>query len=253
MAGRAAPRPEERSKSASHSPVIARPPEPRRLLPGRIVTRLRAEIVAGEWSPGERITEQALCKRYGVSRTPLREALKILETQGLLALLPNRGAVIAEPTLEDTVEKLRVMGALEALAAVIACEQASAKAMAALERLHGQMMAAHAARDAARYFALNGRAHRAIVLAAGNRTLAALHESLSRQVELARHLANFRESLSDESKQEHEAIIAALLRRDGAAAQEAVERHIATVLRKIRATRPDGPCGAGNDVAAIDR
>jgi DNA-binding GntR family transcriptional regulator len=209
------------------------PPLERRLLPDQILTRLRAEIVAGTWAPGERVTEQILSQRFGVSRTPLREAMKLLAAEGLLALLPNRGAVVTAPTIEDAEDKLRVLGALEALAASLACAAASDADLAGLAEMHDKMMAAHGRGQSTRYFELNDRIHRAIAVASHSRTVQELHENLSRHVERARHIANFRESLSDGSKAEHEAIIAALLRRDASAAKQAVERHIATVLRKM--------------------
>jgi DNA-binding GntR family transcriptional regulator len=206
----------------------------RRLLPDQILSRLRAEIVAGTWAPGERLTEQALSQRFGVSRTPLREALKLLAADGLLELLPNRGAVVTEPTIEDMEDKLHVLGALEALAAGLACERASDAEIAAIADLHAKMMAAHARRQAKRYFALNDEVHRAIVRASRSRTARELHESLSRHVERARQIANFGETLSDASKYEHEAIVAALLRRDPVTARKAVEQHLTTVLQKVR-------------------
>jgi DNA-binding GntR family transcriptional regulator len=211
----------------------------RRLLPEQIVMRLRAEIVAGAWAPGERVTEQILSQRFGVSRTPLREAMKLLAAEGLLELLPNRGAVVTEPTIEDAQDKLRVLGALEALAASLACTTASDAELGALAELHERMMAAHDRGQTKRYYELNDRVHRAIAAAAHSRTVQELHESLSRHVDRARHIANFRESLSDDSKAEHEAIIAAVLKRDAAAAKQAVERHIATVLHKVAPHAPE--------------
>jgi DNA-binding GntR family transcriptional regulator len=210
----------------------------RRPLPEQIVSRLRAEIVAGEWAPGERVTEQLLSQRFGVSRTPLREALKLLAAEGLLELLPNRGAVVTEPTIGDAEDKLRVLGALEALAASLACDAATDEEIAAIEQMHAKMMAAHARRQAKRYFELNDKVHHAIAIASHSRTVQELHERLSRHVERARQIANFRESLSDDSKHEHEAIIAALVRRDAVEAKRAVEQHIGTVLRKIRLAAP---------------
>jgi DNA-binding GntR family transcriptional regulator len=211
----------------------------RRLLPEQIVARLRAEIVAGAWAPGERVTEQILSQRFGVSRTPLREAMKLLAAEGLLSLLPNRGAVVTEPTIEDAQDKLRVLGALEALAAALACTAASAAELEEIAELHERMMAAHQRGQAKRYYELNDRIHRAIAAAAHSRTVQELHESLSRHVDRARHIANFREDLSDDSKAEHEAIIAALMRRDAAAAKAAVERHITTVLHKMAPHAPE--------------
>ncbi len=202
-------------------------------LPLQVVARLRQEIVAGEWAPGERVTEQLLTERYGVSRTPLREALKTVEAEGLLILLPNRGAVITEPTIEDTEDKLRVLGTLEAMAAGLACVRASDAEIAALVKLHKRMADAHKRRQATRYFDLNDQVHAALIEAAHSRTLTDLATSLNRHIRRARLIANFRETLNDHSKAEHEAIIAALVARDETAAKRAIEQHRKSVLTKL--------------------
>lgn len=206
----------------------------RRPLPIQIVERLREQILRAEWAPGERLPEQALCARFGVSRTPLREAFKILQSEGLLALSPNRGAVVTQPTTADTEEKLRVLGALEALAIELACDNASDLEMAQIQALHADMMLAYAKQDAAGYFRLNTQVHRAIVEASGNRTLADLHAMVVRHVQRARHLANARMELSEPSKQEHEALIMALSRRDARAARAAMDLHMADIARRIQ-------------------
>ena len=205
-------------------------------LPLQVVARLRQEIVAGEWAPGERVTEQLLTERNGVSRTPLREALKTVEAEGLLVLLPNRGAVITEPTLEDTEDKLRVLGTLEVMAAGLACLRASNAEIAALEKLHKRMMDAHKRRQATRYFDLNDQVHEALIEAAHSRTLSDLATSLNRHIRRARLIANFRETLNDHSKVEHEAIMEALVARDEKAAKLAIERHRESVLSKLLTT-----------------
>ena len=98
---------------------------PRRSLQGEITARLRNEIVEGVWAPGSRLQERVLCERYGVSRSPLRETFQIMAKEGLLELLPGKGAVVTRPTMTDAVENAEVLIALEVLAIGLACERAS--------------------------------------------------------------------------------------------------------------------------------
>lgn len=205
----------------------------RRDLPKEIVTRLRQEIVSGHWAPGERVTEQLLSERFGVSRTPLREALKVVAAEGLLELLPNRGAIIVEPTLEEAVEKVQVLGALESLAFQLACTAAADEELKELEQIHAKMMQAHEKGQAKRYFELNDTFHRAVVIAAHNRTLADLHGIAFRHVKQARLISEFRSIVHDSSSDEHQTIIDALMRRDGDAAKKAIEKHMTSIRQSI--------------------
>ncbi len=219
--------------SEGESPIARHP------LPAQIVERLRAEIVEGKWGPGERLTEQMLCEIYGVSRTPLREALKVVETEGLLVLLPNRGAVITEPTLSDTRDKLRVLGALEGLAISLVCVQATEDELLAVAKLHERMQDAHKRKQPRRYFEVNDKVHVALIAASRNQTLGDLHATLSRHIRRARLIANFKETVSDQSMAEHEAIVAAVMRRDASAAKQAIEAHMETVVEKLMAAASD--------------
>lgn len=159
--------------------------------------------------------------------------------EGLLALLPNRGAVITEPTLEDTRDKLRILAALEALAIGLVCAQASDEELATIAKLHARMQEAHRHKQPRRYFEMNDRVHRALIGASGNRSLADMHETLSRHIRRARMIANFKETVSDQSMTEHEAIVAALQRRDAPSAKRAVEDHMATVMQKLMSAAAD--------------
>src|SRR3546814_3271082 len=94
-------------------------------LQDQIVPLLREDIIAGRWPPGRRLSEPTLCKQYGVSRTPLRNAFRVLASEGLVELLPNRGAVVTEPTAADIEDKLEVLIQLDALAIAFACDRAT--------------------------------------------------------------------------------------------------------------------------------
>lgn len=208
---------------------------PRTLLPQEVVTRLRAEITSGRWTPGDRITEYALSKRFGVSRTPLREALKIIAAEGLIELIPNRGAIVTEPTLEDVRDKMLVRRALEALAVELICTQASDADLARLAELYRQWGATRMASHGPGYFDMNDDFHRHLIILAQNPTLLGVYDTINTHLKLARLVALVRENLREPTENDHLAIIDALLRRDAPGARQAIEQHIDAVIDKIRA------------------
>jgi DNA-binding GntR family transcriptional regulator len=138
-----------------------------RLLHEDATDRLRDLIVQGELASGAKLNERVLCERLGVSRTPLREALKTLASEGLVALLPNRGAIVTPLTLAKVRESFEVMGALEALAGELACRNVTDAQLGEVRAMHFEMLAAHARGDLAQYFRNNQAIHFAIVAASG--------------------------------------------------------------------------------------
>ncbi len=191
-----------------------------------LVERLRDLIVESTLEPGARVPERELCERFAVSRTPLREALKVLASEGLLELLPHRGAQVTRLTAADLDEMFPVMGALEALAGELACAQITEPEMAEVRALHYQMVL-HATRgELAEYCRLNQRIHEAIMAAARNPTLARLYRGLAGRVRRARYLANMSKPRWDQAVAEHEAILAALERRDGAELGLVLKMHL---------------------------
>ncbi|MGH8324978.1 MAG: GntR family transcriptional regulator, partial [Steroidobacteraceae bacterium] len=154
-------------------------PRARRPLHEEAIDQLRDLIVRGELMPGSRLNERVLSARLGVSRTPLREAIKLLATEGLVHLLPNRGAVAAPIERERIRETLAVMGALESLAGELACAQASDQAVAEIRALHFEMLAMHARRDLDGYFRHNQAIHLKLVEASGNAVLAQIYRQLN--------------------------------------------------------------------------
>src|SRR5918996_5622662 len=154
----------------------------RHSLHDELAVRVRQMIVQGEIAGGARINERALCDRFGVSRTPLREALKVLAREGYVRLTPNRGATAAELTVEDLEEAFPVMGALEALAGELAARNASDEQLANIAALNDRMRDCHRAGDLPAYFALNEAIHLAIAAASGNATLERMQRSLDGRV-----------------------------------------------------------------------
>ncbi len=199
-----------------------------------LVERLRELIVESTLEPGVRVPERELCERFAVSRTPLREALKVLASEGLLELLPHRGARVTRLTAADLDEMFPVMGALEALAGELACAQITEAEMAEVRALHYQMVL-HATRgELPEYFRLNQRIHEAIMAAARNPTLARLYRGLAGRVRRARYLANMSKPRWDQAVAEHEAILAALEKRDGAALGDVLKAHLRNKCETVK-------------------
>ncbi len=168
--------------------VVVRAPMHDQILP-----RLRRDIVENRWKSGERLSEPLLCKEFGVSRTPLRQALNTLEAEGLIKLIPHVGAVVTDPDAAEVGERMEMLIALEQLAATRVTEAAKPQVLREIQSIQDEMLEAVQAKDAVRYYALNDRFHLAIVQGAGNRSLADLHEKIMWHVHRERHRVNFGE------------------------------------------------------------
>jgi DNA-binding GntR family transcriptional regulator len=192
----------------------------------KLVAHLRDLLVEGELDPGARISERLLCERFGVSRTPLREALKVLASEGLVELLPNRGARVARLDDRDVADMFEVMAALEALSGRLACARISEAALADIRALHHRMLAHHLRGQLPEYFRLNQAIHEAIVDAAENPVLKATYLSLSGRIRRARYLANLSDERWAAAVAEHEKILAALSERDGEKLARLLDTHL---------------------------
>ncbi len=213
----------ERGPGPATSGYAEQRPRSRRPLHEAAADRLRDMIVEGELAPGERVREQALCDRLGVSRTPLREAMKMLAAEGLVTLQPNRGAMVSDPTPTDIADTFKVIGALEALAGELACERVKENDVAEIRVLHYQM-ALHQTRGELReYFRLNQRIHERLVELSGNRVLIEEHRQLGGRIRRQRFVANRSGTRWEQAMREHEEMLDALAARDG--------RRLADILR----------------------
>lgn len=211
------------------------PPIPRSSLHDEVVTRLRDMIIEGRLAAGTRIHELKLCEALGVSRTPLREALKVLASEGLIELTPSRGATVRRLTPADVLDMLRVLGALEALAGELACAAASDSEIDEVRDLHAAMMRKYAKHDRLEYFKLNQRIHSTIVRLAKNRTLESLHDSLQARIKRIRFIGNEVEGQWRDAVAEHEEMIDALGSRDGARLARVLRRHMDNTWKRVNA------------------
>ncbi|WP_018917015.1 GntR family transcriptional regulator [Vreelandella zhanjiangensis] len=192
----------------------------------KVAHYLREHIVMDHFQPGQRLPERTLAVELQVSRTPLREALKILATEGLVVISPNRGAVVADVSAADMKEKAYVLSVLEQSAAQLACVRASDEDIAELQALHYEMKASFLRRDRQNYFRLNQDIHNRIVALSGNTTLIDIHANLSRQLYRVRYLSNQKTDKWAKAMEEHEAIMAALEARDAARVGDELRNHL---------------------------
>jgi DNA-binding GntR family transcriptional regulator len=197
-----------------------------RLLVAEVMERLRDMIVQGELAPGVKLNERVLCERLRTSRTPVREAIKYLASEGLVELLPNRGAIVTPITAVTVREMFELLGALEALAGELACINASDADIAEIRALHYQMLAHHARSELAPYFRCNQEIHMRLVESGGNATLANTYRALNGHLRRARYMANLSRERWDHAVEEHQKILEAFARRDKALLPALLRSHL---------------------------
>jgi DNA-binding GntR family transcriptional regulator len=182
--------------------------------------------VEGLLAPGTRLNERMLCDKLGVSRTPLREAFRVLAAQGLVSLLPNRGAVVLQLSTKDIEETFEVISGLEALSGELACARITDDEVNEIRALHYEMLACHAVRDLPGYYRLNHRIHDAINKAARNDVLRQTYTTINSRLQALRFRSNFDRDKWDTAVREHSAMIEALEARDGARLGVILRAHV---------------------------
>jgi DNA-binding GntR family transcriptional regulator len=220
------------SDSQDSSPIIRRP------LHEEAADRLRDLIVQGSLVAGTRLNERLLTAQLGLSRTPLREAFKVLATEGLVELLPNRGAIVSQMDPIRLSDTLVVMGALDALAGELACASATDAQINEIRALHYEMLAYHARGDLAGYFKFNQAIHLKIVKYAGNAVLYNAYRQMNGAMQRVRYMANLSQERWDSAVREHEEILAALSRRDAKRIKALLSEHLAHKLASALAALP---------------
>lgn len=195
-------------------------------LHGEVAARIREMIDAGVLAPGSRVPEKQLCEQFGVSRTPLREALKVLASEGFVELLPNRGARVSKLTIETLQNTLEVMSALEGLSGELACAHISDAELSNIEALHYQMLAYYKNANMAEYLLTNQKIHEAIVAASRNEVLIDVYRNLNQRVRRVRFSAELSREYWAKAVKDHEDIIAALRQHDGKALGGILRRHL---------------------------
>lgn len=212
-------------------------------LSNQAVDLLRSRIYSHALLPGQRLDEAALAADLGISRTPLREALRVLLTEGLVHLKPRRGCFVAELTLQDLEEIFPIMAMLEGRVAYEAASKTTAADLKRLNALHDKLEKHAASGDVERYYEVNYAFHDALQEMAGNRWLQQMIGDLRKLLKLSRYRSLKLEGRLMDSLAEHRALMDALHRRDADAAQRVMHDHLLAQLAALRRMTADVETG----------
>jgi DNA-binding GntR family transcriptional regulator len=207
----------------------------------QVTQRLRQLLVEGRIAPGAKLNERELSEHLGVSRTPLREAIKRLAAEGLVELLANRGAIAVQLSHADIDNTFEVIAGLEALSGELAAQRMTAQELNEVKALHFEMLAAWTRRDLSAYYGLNARIHKAINRAARNPVLSATYDQVNARLQALRFRSNQNEEKWQQAVNEHEEMIAALTARDGQALRAVLVRHLKNKRDAVLAAMPPEP------------
>ncbi|MCY1166369.1 GntR family transcriptional regulator [Polaromonas sp.] len=217
---------------------------PRAALHEQVAQRLRQMLVENRIPPGAKLNERELSEVLNVSRTPLREAIKMLAAEGLVELLPNRGAIAVELSEADVLNTFEVMAGLEAQSGELAAQRITDAELAEIKAMHYEMLAAYTRRDLPGYYRLNAAIHRAINAAAKNPVLLATYNQVNARLQALRFRSNQDEDKWRSAVKEHEQMVAALTARDPVAMRAVMASHLAnklsTVIQQLRAAGAGG-------------
>jgi DNA-binding GntR family transcriptional regulator len=206
------------------------------LLHGHVADRLREMIITGELAPGAAVDELALCETFKVSRTPLREALKVLAAEELVILQPRRGAVVAPLTTASVDQKFEVISMIEAHAARSFCERRNRDELAELNAIHARLTAGFKNKSRKQYFESNQRFHRRIVELTGNDELVRIHAQLITHLQRARYFTGQQQNWRSTFLTEHAGIMEILATGTPAQAEAAMRSHLVHVAKTVKET-----------------
>ena len=216
------------------NPVEKIPALSRQRLGDQIADVLRKQILLGELRPGSNIPERETASALGVSRTPLREALLILEVEGLVIMAPARSPIVANPSLEDLTQLLLVQSALEALAGECACEKITNDEFDHVESLHLHMLASSdISDDSLDFFSTDMAFHEAIVASTKNPPLIKTHRQYNARLWRARFMSSRRKIKRASTLRDHTNIVEGLKKRDKAQTSAALGEHLRIAITNI--------------------
>jgi len=197
-----------------------------RPLPQEVADQIREMVRKGHLEQGQKISEVEFCEELGISRTPLREALRVLAAEGLVDLVPRRGAWVSRPTIHEIQDMFEVMGVLEGLCARVAAEHLSGAQLAELEGLHQALESAYRDRDEEQYIQVNHAYHGLVQTLADNQTLNGIVSGLRQKIFLYRYRQLYQPDRFDQSIREHRDLLEAFRARDGTRAEALMKRHL---------------------------
>lgn len=204
------------------------------LLHGHVADRLRDMIITGELGPGQAVDELALCETFKVSRTPLREALKVLAAEELVILRPRRGAVVAPMTTASVDQKFEVIRLIEGYAARSFCERGNKDEVAELQAIHKRLATGFKTKNRKLYFESNQRFHRRLVELTGNDEMVRIHAQLITHLQRARYFTGNQKNWRHPFMTEHADIMTALTEGTPAQAEAVMRSHVSHVAKTVK-------------------
>ncbi len=192
----------------------------------QVAARLRTMLVEGQIAPGAKLNERLLCEQLRVSRTPLREAIKLLGGEGLIDLLPNRGAVAVKLSEADVVDAFEVLAMLEGMSGELAAQRITDAELAELRALHYEMLACFSRSDLSGYYRLNARIHAAINQAAKNPVLTRTYQGINARVQSLRFRTNQNGAKWKNAVKEHGLMLDALAQHDATGLRSLLVAHL---------------------------
>ena len=199
---------------------------PRPALHQEVATRLRQRIVEGLIAPGSKLNERELAEQLNVSRTPLREAIRALAAEGLVELLPNRGAVATQLSAQDVADTFEVIAGIEGQSGELAAQRITDTELAEIRALHYEMLAAFTRRDLSTYYRLNAQIHTRINAAARNPVLTRTWATVNARLQALRFRSNFDEAKWQRAVDEHERMVTLLAAHDGDGLRRLLVQHL---------------------------
>ena len=199
---------------------------PRQVLHQEVATRLRQHIVEGRIAPGAKLNERELSESLKVSRTPLREAIKMLAAEGLVELLPNRGAVALQLSEQDVADTFEVIAGLEGQAGELAAQRITPEELAELKALHYEMLAAHTRRDLSTYYRINAQIHTLINQGARNAVLTQTWRTVNARLQSLRFRSNLNADKWRRAVREHQRMVELLTARDSTGMRALMVQHL---------------------------
>ncbi|MGI4982206.1 MAG: GntR family transcriptional regulator [Janthinobacterium lividum] len=213
-------------KTVFLSPMPVMPKVERQRLHDTVVDHLRSFIIEGVLEPGKKLNERELCETLGISRTPLREALKVLAAEGLIDIYPNRGASVSGMSELELREAFELMSGLEAFSGELACQRITPEEIIEIKALHYAMLSCRQKNDLPGYYLRNQAIHDRINEAARNDALRRTYLNVNRRLQALRFRSNHQTPKWDRAVKDHEAMLEALDARDGARLSAILRQHL---------------------------
>ena len=223
---------------------------PRQVLHQEVAVRLRQRIVEGHLAPGAKLNERELSEQLQVSRTPLREAIKMLAAEGLVELLHNRGAVVAQMSEQDVADTFEVIAGLEGQSGELAAQRITDAELSEIRALHYEMLAAHTRRDLPTYYRINAQIHTLINAAARNPVLTQTWRTVNARLQSLRFRSNFDEAKWKRAVKEHDQMIEGLAARDAAGMRALLVTHLEHKRDAVLELMRSGQLNAGTKAKA---